>query len=351
MHNETLRNIAPTPKAREPWLDYVRFLSIFLVILYHTPPQSPILDGKIIVNLRVPVFFCVSGFLFRMGRYSSFGHFFRHRGKQILVPYATFFLLFYALWLTVGRRIGGPSEMAIDPLLPLKEFVLGTPETVVGPFWYIACLLSMQVLYYFLRRMLSARQVFAVSVVAAVGTAMAVEHLEWFVMPKFWNIDNAVLFMPFYAAGNCFKDYIKCLHFSPRSTPAYLTLAVVSMAVMVWSYYAESSTVVKSVKIACGLAILPAYLAAGKAAAARWKRNRIIELVVMNGTVYLALQNNLIAVIKVILNKLLYTGVMDDHLWMKFAVALVVMIAIYPFAWLIHHHAPWMLGKSKQDLA
>lgn len=337
-------------KPREAWLDWVRFVSIFLVILYHTPPQSPILDGKIIVNLRVPVFFCISGFLFSMSRYGSFRAFFARRGKQILVPYCVFFMLFYLLWLVVGRRLGGPSEMAIDPWLPLREFVTGTPQTVVGPFWYIACLLTMQTGYYWLRRVMSAKTVFAVSVAAAVATALAVEHVDWFVLPKFWNIDNAVLFLPFYAAGNAFKEALRRVEFTRSTALPYILMAIASMAIMVWSYYFESSTAVKTVKIACGLAVLPAYIAAGKWAGKRWGRNRVVELIVVNGTVYLALQNNLIAVIKVALNHIFHPGVMDEHLWLKFAVALAVMAAIYPFAWLIHHHAPWMLGKTKADL-
>ena len=51
-------------KERQPWLDYVRFFSIFLVILFHTPPRMPMFDDAVILNLRIPVFFCISGFLY-----------------------------------------------------------------------------------------------------------------------------------------------------------------------------------------------------------------------------------------------------------------------------------------------
>lgn len=93
-------------KQRQAWLDYVRFFSIFLVIVFHTPPRLPLLDNAVVLNLRVPVFFCISGFLYSIDRWSSFKQYALHRSKQIVVPYVTFFLIFYTLWLVVGRRLG-----------------------------------------------------------------------------------------------------------------------------------------------------------------------------------------------------------------------------------------------------
>ena len=129
-------------KERIPWLDYVRFFSIFLVILFHTPPQTPIMDGKVIINLRIPLFFCISGYLFNIVKYSTFGQFFKHRGKQILVPYVTFFVVFYALWLVVGRQLG---DADVTWWQPLVDFVKGEPHTVLGTFWYLSCLFVMQI--------------------------------------------------------------------------------------------------------------------------------------------------------------------------------------------------------------
>ena len=45
-----------------------------------------------VLNLRVPVFFCISGFLYSIDRWSGFKQYALHRSKQIVVPYVTFFL-------------------------------------------------------------------------------------------------------------------------------------------------------------------------------------------------------------------------------------------------------------------
>ena len=57
-----------TGSERQAWLDYVRFFSIFLVIVFHTPPRLELFDDAVILNLRVPVFFCISGFLYSFDR-------------------------------------------------------------------------------------------------------------------------------------------------------------------------------------------------------------------------------------------------------------------------------------------
>ena len=328
-------------KERIPWLDYVRFFSIFLVILFHTPPQTPIMDGKVIINLRIPLFFCISGYLFNIAKYSTFGQFFKHRGKQILVPYVTFFVVFYALWLLVGRWLG---DAHVAWWQPLVDFVKGEPHTVLGTFWYLSCLLVMQVLYFFMQRWLPKQWLFPASIMLSVAAINC--PLE-----NYWHVWNAMVYMPFYAFGNSFKNYITGVEFSSsRRTAVLLALGVVSIVIMVLSIYIEEKNSMNVIKIACGVMTIPTYIALAKWLANRYGRNRVIQLVVMNGTVYLAFQNHMIGFIKAMLERAFYTGVMDDHMWLKFVIPFLVMVAIYPFAWLIHHYAPWMLGKKKEEV-
>ena len=48
-----------------------------------------------------------------------------------------------------------------------------------------------------------------------------------------------------------------------------------------------------------------------------------------------------------VLNRVFYDGVLLDHIWLKFVIAVAVMIAIYPIAWAIDRYAPWLIGKGK----
>ncbi|MBQ1610583.1 MAG: hypothetical protein II087_01690, partial [Muribaculaceae bacterium] len=69
--------------------------------------------------------------------------------------------------------------------------------------------------------------------------------------------------------------------------------------------------------------------------------------VVVSGTVYLGMQNYLIGIGRLLLEKFTHPGIMDEQVWLKFVLALAVMVAIYPVAWLIDRYIPWFLGKSR----
>ena len=137
--------------SREIWIDLAKFISIFLVVLFHTNPH---LDGYIfdfLQVLRMPAFFLIAGLLFNIDKWTKFNDFFIHRFKRLLIPYFWFYLIFYVLWLFVGRDMVGESELAISPLVPAKEFILGKPNVVLGPYWFITCLFCMQILFYALK--------------------------------------------------------------------------------------------------------------------------------------------------------------------------------------------------------
>ncbi len=341
-------------KERQPWLDYVRFFSIFLVILFHTPPRMPMFDDAVILNLRIPVFFCISGFLYSFDKWSGFKQYARHRAKQILIPYFTFFILFYALWLLIGRRIGGVEDQRADVLLPVWEFFLGDPKIVLKPFWYIACLFTMQIIYYGVERLVPRKWVFtacmALSFLAFCVLEITPQNSVFTHWWRPWNLGNALLFLPFYALGNSFKPLLSQLSFAnAKTTILYATLGAISMIAMVKIAHIQEGDypLYSLLRVPAGLMVIPVYFGLAKWLSQRYGKVNVIQFVVISGTVYLGMQNYCISIAKLLLNKFLYDGVIDDHAWLKFVIALLVMVAIYPFAWLIDRYCPWFIGKGK----
>ncbi len=337
--------------SRLPWLDYARFISTWLVILFHTPPRLPLLDDAVVLNMRMPVFFFISGLLYSADRYN--GHFLeyaRRRCRQILVPYVVFTLFFYALWLAVGRRLGGPDEMAIPWWLPLVETVTGNPSTVVAPFWFIACLLPMQLIYYWLYRYVPWRWLLPLTIAVALLSRL---------LPgvNFWNLSNVMLYMPFYVAGGLLRPHLlPCGIERPRQGEAqcatcYLLpaiLAAVGIGAMVWAVICldKYSVGFAAVRIASGLALLPAFFGVARWLARRFGRRQVVENVVLCGTVYLAMQNYAIGVFKLLIIKFGGESIFTANpLTVKLAIAVTVMIAIYPVAMLILRRAPWLAGR------
>lgn len=341
-------------KERQAWLDYVRFFSIFLVIVFHTPPRLPLIDDAVILNLRIPVFFCISGFLYSFDRWKCFSEYALHRARQILIPYTTFFIVFYILWIVVGRRIWAGSEAGIPVLQPLWEFFLGDPKIVTAPFWYISCLFTMQLIYYGVEWLVPRKWVFATCVAIAIATS-GLLHLPlqgmWSMWWRPWNLGNALLFLPFYALGNSFKSRLNDLSFSISPiVPVAVLPALASVGLMIWvAPLKEVDYALYSLlRIPAGLLIIPAYFGVAKWLANRYGRCRVIEFVVMSGTVYLGMQNYFISVIKWLLERMLYVGVVDETLWLKPCIALTTMLLIYPVAWFIDRYIPWFIGKRKE---
>lgn len=332
---------------RKAWLDNIKLIAMLLVVVYHTPPRYDNAHEAALFNMGAPVFFFAAGYLFNIARQQNFLSFLRHRARQILVPYTTFFLIFYALWLIVGRRMAGPEEMEIGILTPLRQFVEGTPDVVLGPFWFLAALFTMQVIYYPIRRLLSGYLPLVVALLLSLSL-LVIPDVPWL---RLWNLDKALLYMPIYALGNCCHSLIERFDFSNAwRSLLWIVLAVLGLGFLIVAPLRIDRDVAYVLAPVAVLLTLPLYTAV-----CRWLEGspavcRIARVVAITSITYLALQNYLIGVIKIVIAKLLGSQVWDDNLLLKVAVALAVMAILYPIALLIDRHLPWLLGKKSSTL-
>ncbi len=328
---------------RQAWLDYIKFIAMTLVVVYHTPPRYDSAHEAALFNMGAPVFFFAAGYLFNIAKQKNFFTFLRHRARQILVPYTTFFIIFYALWLVVGRRMAGPEEQAIDVLTPLWQFVQGTPDVVLGPFWFLAALFTMQVIYYPIKRYLSGHWPLVVALLLSVGL-LVMPDVPWF---RYWNLDKAFLYVPIYAFGNCCRPLVEKFDFAtPARSLLWIALAVLGLGFLIVAPLNIDRDVAYVLAPEAVILVLPLYTAVCKWLEDRCGTSRIAQTVAITGITYLALQNYLIGVIKIVAAKLLGPAVLDDSILLKIVIALVVMAVLYPLAIFIERYLPFLLGKG-----
>ena len=309
---------------RQAWLDYIKFIAMTLVVVYHTPPRYDTAHEAALFNMGAPVFFFAAGYLFNIAKQQGFLSFLRHRARQLLVPYTTFFIAFYALWLVVGRRMAGPEEQAIDVLTPLWQFFQGTPDVVLGPFWFIAALFTMQVIYYPIKRLLAGYWPLVVALLLSLSL-LIMPDLPWF---RYWNLDKAFLYMPIYAMGNCCRPLVDKFSFStPARSLLWLLLAALGLGFLIVAPLNIDRGVAYVLAPEAVILVLPLYTAVCKWLESHCGTSRVAQVVAITGITYLALQNYLIGVLKVV-------------------IALVVMAILYPLALLVERYLPWMAGKS-----
>ena len=329
---------------RLAWLDYLKCIAMFLVVVYHTPPRYDTAREVPLFNMGAPVFFFAAGYLFNIAKQKDFFTFLRHRARQLLVPYTTFFIIFYALWLVVGRRMAGTEELAIDTLTPLWQFIQGTPQVVLGTFWFIAALFTMQVIYYPIKKYLSG----CWPLVAALLLSLSL-----FVMPdvpqfRYWNLDRALLYMPIYALGNCCHPLIEKFDFSSLARSlGWILLAAVGLGFLVVAPLTIDRDVAYVLAPEAVILVLPLYTALCKWLEQCHVGTGIARNVAITGITYLALQNYLIGVIKVLVTKFAGLDIFGDNILLKVGLALLVMIVLYPLALLVERYLPWLLGKPR----
>lgn len=338
---------------RKAWLDNLKMLAMLLVVVYHTPPRYDNAHEAALFNMGAPVFFFAAGYLFNIAKQRDFLSFLKHRARQLLVPYTTFFVIFYALWLLVGRRMAGPEEQAIDTLTPLWQFFQGMPDVVLGTFWFIAALFTMQLIYYPIKRFLKGWWPFAVALVL---------NLSLFVLPdlpwmRWWNLDKALLYMPIYAFGNCMAfSAPRCLGNdfrggeSPSRVLLWLLLAIVGIGLLVVCPLCINREVAYVFAPWAVILAVPMY-----ATVSQWLEGsgavcRFAHIVAVTSITYLALQNYLIGIIKMVLARLLGETVFDDNILLKILIALAVMAILCPIAIFVDRYLPFLLGKRSSRL-
>jgi len=334
-----------TTKQRETWLDYLKFFAMLLVVVYHTPPRYDTAHEVALFNMGAPVFFFAAGYLFHIKKFQSFWMFLRHRSRQILVPYITFFALFYALWLLFGRAMAGPEEQSINVYVPLQELVEGTPHVVLGPFWFLTCLLSIQILYWPLRRLLSGWLLLAVTMILSMSL-LIMPNIPWL---HYWNLHQALLYMPLYATGECLRQEFRQIEFDTAShTLLWLTLAIIGLLFLIFAPLHINRDVAYVLAPEAVMLTLPAWKASCSSLAHHWGNRQVVYHVAVTSITYLALQNYVIGFIKILDTRLLNSMlVTNGSIWSKVIIAIAVMAILYPLALLIERYAPWMLGKGK----
>ena len=334
---------------RRAFLDYLKFIAMFLVVVYHTPPRYDKAQEAALFNLGAPVFFFAAGYLFNIARQRVFWAFVKHRARQLLVPYTTFFIVFYLLWLLVGRRMAGPDEMAIDTLKPVWQFVEGTPDVVLGTFWFIAALFTMQVIYWPIAWVSARVKLPWLPLLAALLLSLSLFVLPDVPWLRCWNIDKALLYLPLYAVGNavgnrCRGSEVKSP--SPANWLLRLVAAAVGLSFLIYAPLNMRPDVAYVLAPEAVLLCLPLCVGVCRWLERRCGASRVAQVVAVTGITYLAVQNYIIGVIKIAAERVMGAGALDDKVWLKVVIAAVVMAIIYPIALFVERRMPWMLGKG-----
>ncbi|MBQ3653167.1 MAG: acyltransferase family protein [Synergistaceae bacterium] len=184
--------------SRLRWLDSLRGLAIILVLIGHIhsfPFQ------KFIYGFHMPLFFVLSGYLFRNGR--TFPELLHNIARRYIFPY----FVLCGINLLIETVIHWLKREYYD----IPHFMLGilysrgTVEYMpnCSPLWFLTALSSALVIYFWITRIPSR----ILSLSAVISCSLISLALDKYGCPKlFWNIDTALMGVLFLEVGRTIRE-------------------------------------------------------------------------------------------------------------------------------------------------
>jgi acyltransferase len=272
---------------RIEWIDTVRGLSIFLVVLGHTIlPHSWLIY---IFSFHMPLFFFLSGYLSKADKNTNLWEIFKKKTGSLLWPYVFFFGINLVYWILFFE-----SKAYFEPI----KQMLYSADKLSAPFiplWFLTTLFVTEIIFYILRRNLRALWLpISILFLCLAGFWLARHNIV--ALP--WGIDIALVAILFYYAGYLtqrYKDKIKQMNFIPT---IYWTIIFLvtnfllakyqnTQVTMIYRYYGYNS---EWLFILAAFSGIFGYILLGKILKNTiLKRNTVIEFLGRNSLIILGL--------------------------------------------------------------
>lgn len=192
------------PENKFKRLDYIDFAKAFgmlLIVWGHIRLGD--WSNAFVYAFHIPLFFFLSGMVFSKKRYPDFKSFLLKRVNSLIKPYIVFSVLTWIVWAAFSYV----THANVDSYwMPLAETFIaqGSGGFLLHnvPLWFVTCLFIVEIIYYFLAD-LKRLWIMTITIVMAAISYWAINNLECFditLLP--WNIEVAMLAIPFYAAGH-----------------------------------------------------------------------------------------------------------------------------------------------------
>lgn len=221
---------------RYDYLDIAKGIGILLVVWGHI-----LLVGaphRVIYAFHMPLFFLISGMLFRREKYSDLWIFLKKRAKRLLVPFIVYSVVTWIIWASF-RFIRNDSVISFwDPLLQ-TVIAKGSGAYMVhnSALWFIPCLFATEILYFAFSRFNKILTLLACASCATLSFVLGHYFANdwWLLLP--WNFDAALIGVLFYGIGNIFTLKVtnnNLIEYSRTNLCKIFILFIISSLLLYW---------------------------------------------------------------------------------------------------------------------
>jgi acyltransferase len=204
---------------RISWIDNAKALGIIAVFYGHivekifTTYAIPTagLQYKLIYSFHIPLFFLLSGYLVKETQHRKLFMFMKNKFMTRIVPFFFFNILILPC-IFIFAKISNQS-IYINKFQILLYLLAGNPAVINTPTWFLACLLSVEVIHYLLYPVLrKSRIVLCVAMVLFYIMGWGLSYKEdiinqYIIIPDYWCILQALVAYSFYLFGNLISTF------------------------------------------------------------------------------------------------------------------------------------------------
>lgn len=178
-------------------IDIAKGIAIFLVIFGHITHVPEI--RQYIWSFHIPLFFFISGVLIKTNKCQNFTRYLGKKSVQLLIPYLIFYIVTFLYWLILEKNTRGAELAWWSQIIGLFYGTYNLQYMYFnGALWFIPCLFSMEILYWFIAKITRWRIRIALLIILCLTGIYASPYLSW--LP--FGINAAMIGLVFLGIGN-----------------------------------------------------------------------------------------------------------------------------------------------------
>lgn len=330
---------------RVEWLDSLRGVAMFTVIAGHVASMSKNMD-LLIYSFHMPLFFAISGALFRVDKYDSLKACVIDKAKKLLIPYCWLYALNLPFW-WINRKVLGSSDATLEDLFwGFLTSNQALSSMVSGALWFLPCLFLVSILFWWLADLDRRGKVKLEGSMVVVFLA-AVYLCTFYHEPAVWHWATVPMATVFYYLGFVFmnnREAILSKFGLHESNGKFAVIAVVLLAVGVSVAFANGKIsmhrndyndialmLVAALAISLGLAMCLMKLPTIK----------VLDFAGKNSIIFFGFH---IAILR-FLENFAYTAPYADHY--SILTAIVVFLLLIPVSLFVNRFCPYIVGKKR----
>ncbi len=348
MKEKSPAGIAAGKTGRIEWLDVLRALAMYLVVIGHaTDINTPDNYRFYIYAFHMPLFFMISGasyYLQMRSKSFDFTALVKNKARGLLWPYLTLSVLTFGIWI-LNFKILSHSKSALSD--KLYAVLYSNEEYIEAPsnaLWFLTTLFLVIMLFYLIQKWSSGDEKSMVLAVAVIGTIGYVCSMDKDAVDLPWHIGTVPVALVMFLIGYLFLCHLESAERFLGGTKRQVFIFAVCLAA---GYLCARSNVKISMSAnRYGSFILfmgssVCFSAALMLLSVRLPKFRILKFIGRNTIVYLAFHAPVFRFIEVVSDRT--REIFEQH---PVVVASLVYAALIPVAYIFERYLGILLGKK-----